>query len=150
MIFYCDNMMDPESTVALNLPDNINEQIAEWCGWIQLGAYSWRLGDNVRASPPAYSTDLNACAEFEALLEAHHAHIEYDLLLCRVVKGDLRETQRGYARKLRIRCTNATAPQRCAALLAAVAALQALRLNVQGVLADLPDARAKGEPEVRS
>ena len=47
----------------------LNKRVARWCGWHQLGAYTWRCGDIERADPPNFATDLNACAKFEALLE---------------------------------------------------------------------------------
>jgi len=86
-------------------PEQINQRIAEACGWIKSNHGWWQhptLPDNggAMADPPDYMGDLNACAEFGCALtgtiHTRYLHILY--LLCG--SDDL-----AYI--------HATAPQRC-------------------------------------
>jgi hypothetical protein len=59
------------SDTGVELPPDVNEQIAEWCGRGQ------------EALAAKYSSDLNACAEFEELLEERELSANPRQTLCR-------------------------------------------------------------------
>jgi len=81
-------------------PEQQNIAIAEVMGWTRHGCYWLKPGSRNTRRLPAYHSDLNACAEFEATLTGN----EWDKY-CDHFGGSLRG------------CASATAPQRCEAFL---------------------------------
>lgn len=105
-----------------DLPDDTNRRIAKWLGWTSEYSQSmigWQWywtppnGRGTHKTPPPYLTDLNACAEFEKVLEERGLWTEYAWSLIELVRN-MRIFPSNVSHLKALIC--ATAEQRCAAM----------------------------------
>lgn len=104
-----------------------DRRVAEWCGWVfvperyENGVYSkahWKKGFVWLDNPPSYTTSLNACAEFERLVEERGLDGLYWVEVMRVVTVAHQGTPP--ADGFNFKLITATAEQRVDALLAVI------------------------------
>ena len=104
-------------------------RIAEWCGWQRvdprsISEFKWVSPQmTVHEAPPSYLTDLNACTEFEGLLEERGQKRRYIYALWAIYGRndfDVREMRGIDADEVFNAFATVTAAQRFAAMVAAL------------------------------